>query len=124
VLTFAYLFLAVGLLLIITRSSTAGPLDRAEKIYVAAAPLPVILTLVLPSMVHPPQPHSPHDASLGAILSVIGTWLSVALTLTLLLLLWRRSRRHLPWDIRILAAGLVAAMPVLMVGLIALLYAL
>ena len=123
-LTFACLFLLVGLLLVAARSSTAGPLDQVERIYLAVAPLPAILTLVLPGIIHTPQAATPASRTLAAQVSVIGTWISVALTLALLLLLWRRSRRHLPWDVRILAAGLVAAMPVLMVGLIALLYAL
>ena len=118
-LAFACLFLVLGLALLAARWSRSGPLDGLERLFLAAAPAPIVLTLLLPALLQPGQPR----AALNVRLSVAGTVLSLALVLAGLVLLWRRSRQHSPWDIRILAAALIAGMPVLMVAVVALIYA-
>jgi hypothetical protein len=115
VITFAALFLLLGLGLIALRPSFAGPLDTLEWFFVGLSPVPVILSFVVPLFVA--RPLSDRATQIGVILSLVLLVGGVGL-------LVRRSLIDAGRDARLIAALLLAAMPALMVGLVALLFAL
>ena len=105
------------------RGSAAGPLDVAERFYLAAAPVPAVLALVLPGLVSQFARESGNTRSSGLRLNEVGGWLSVALIVIGAVLLGRRSGRGLRWDRRLLIGLFVAALPAILIGLVALMYA-
>ena len=115
-LTLACFVLLLVLALAMVRSSAAGPLAAAERLYLVATPIPAVLVLVLPGVMG--------SREWGMWLTEVGGWLSVVLIVVGVLLLGRRSIRGEGWDRRLLVGLFVAALPVLLVGIVALMYAL
>jgi hypothetical protein len=112
----------IAFVAIMVRGSAAGPLDATERLYLVAAPLPVVLALVLPSPLSLLMQGSGNHVW-GVWLNAVGGWLSLALILAGALLLGRRSGRQQAWDRRLLAGLMVAALPAVLIGLVALMYA-
>jgi hypothetical protein len=115
VLTFAVVVFAFGLGLLALRPSFAGPLDSSERLFVALSPAPVLLTLAVPSLLGPRASN---------VVTAVGAVLSVVLVIAGSVLLFHRSRVDAGRDVRLLAALLLAAMPALMIGTVAVLFAL
>jgi hypothetical protein len=113
----------VALVMIMVRGSTAGPLDRLERFYLFAAPLPAILALVLPGPIAELMRNRGSSRAWGLWLNAAGGWLSLALLVAGAMLLARRSLRDQEWDRRVLIGLFVAALPALLIGLVALMYA-
>jgi hypothetical protein len=123
VLELTFVAVLIGLLAIVVRGSTAGPLDTLERSYLVAAPLPVLLALVLPAPISQLMQANGSSQEWAAWLNAVGGWLSLALILAGTLLLVRRSGRQQKWDRRLLIGLLAAALPAIMITLVALMYA-
>jgi hypothetical protein len=123
VLVLTCVIVLLVLVLTMARGAAAAPLDRLEAIYLAAAPLPAILALILPGVVAAllQDPGSSREWRLW--LTKVGGWLSLALIVAGVLLLSRRSSQGKRWDRRLLVGVFVAAMPALLIGLVVLMYA-
>ena len=104
------------------RGSSAGPLDVVERIYLAAAPIPAILALVLPGLLAALMRDRGSSREWGLWLTEAGGWLSLALLVAGAILLSRRSGQGKSWDGRLVIGLLVAALPALLIGLVALMY--
>jgi hypothetical protein len=117
------LAVVVVLVAIMVRGKAAGPLRAFERLYLMAAPVPVVLALVLPGFISMAMSGSGSSRPWGVRLSVAGGWLSLALVLTGLLLLGRRSRHQQAWDRRLLVGMMLAALPAILIALVALMYA-
>lgn len=117
------LVLLIALVAIMARGFTAGPLNTAERIYLVAAPIPAVLAFVAPGPINLLMQGSAGARAWGVWLTKVGGWLSLALILVGTLLLVRRSGRRLQWDRRLLAGLMVAALPVVLMALVALMYA-
>lgn len=113
----------IAFVAIMARWSVAGPLDAPERLYLVAAPLPVVLALVLPSSISLLTQESGSLRAWGLWLSSVGGGLSLTLILAGALLLRRRSGRQQAWDRRLLVGLMVAALPAILIGLVALMYA-
>jgi hypothetical protein len=83
----------------------------------------VVLAFVLPSPISLLMQESESSRAWGVWLSTIGGGLSLALILAGALLLGRRSGRKQAWDRRLLVGLMVAALPAVLIGLVALMYA-
>ena len=119
----ACLAVLIAFVAITARRLPAGQLDAVERIYLLAAPLPVVLSLVLPAPIRLLSQGGAAPRVWGVRLSEAGGWLSVALIVAGALLLIRRSGQRQPWDRRLIFGLEVAALPAVMVGLVALMYA-
>ncbi len=122
-MTLTCLIVVAVLATIMIRGSAAGPLDTVERLYLAVAPVPALLALVLPGFVSQVMRGSGSTRSWGLRLNEVGGWLSVALIVIGAVLLGRRSGQGLPWDRRLLIGLFVAALPAILIGLVALMYA-
>ena len=114
----------LALVAIMVRGSAAGPLTSLERLYLMAAPVPAVLAFVLPAPISQLMPGSGSSRPWGIWLSAVGGWLSLALILAGVVLLARRSGREDGWDRRLLVGLMVAALPAVLIGLVALMYAL
>jgi hypothetical protein len=83
----------------------------------------VILAFVLPSPISMLMQESGSARAWGTWLSAVGGGLSLALILAGALLLRRRSGRQQTWDRRLLVGLMVAALPAVLIALVALMYA-
>lgn len=104
----ACLALLIVALTFFARGLPHGPLDAVERIYLILAPIPAVLSLLLPGLIVL-SGWAPREWSIR--LSVTGGWLSLALILVGALLLVQRSRRQRVWDRRFMLALAVAALP-------------
>jgi hypothetical protein len=120
-LTFSILLLVV--IGVLARGSPAGPLDPLERLYLLAAPVPTLLTLVLPGIVAGLLGSRGEARERGLWLNRAGGWLSLAGIAAGALLLNRRSRRRRAWDRRLVIGLLLAALPAVLVALLGLMYA-
>lgn len=118
----ACLAVLIAVAAITARRLPAGPLDVAERTYLWAAPVPVVLSLLLPAPIRLVSQASTAPLAWGVWLTQAGGWLSLVLIVVGALLLMRRSGRGQVWD-RWLVFGLaVAALPAVSFALIALMY--
>jgi O-antigen ligase len=117
------LAVVVVLVAIMVRGKAAGPLHASERLYLMAAPVPVVVAFVLPGFISMAMSGSGSSRPWGVSLSVAGGWLSLALVLTGLLLLGLRSKRQQAWDRRLLVGLMLAALPAVLIALVALMYA-
>ena len=122
-LTLTFLIVVAVLAALMIRGSAAGPLASVERLYLTVAPLPAVLALVLPGLVSQFVRESGSTRSWALRLNEVGGWLSVALIVIGAMLLGRRSGRGLAWDHRLLIGLFVAALPAILIGLVALMYA-
>jgi hypothetical protein len=122
VLTFVLLIIALAM--IVGRWPVAGPLDSVERLFLMAAPIPILLALVLPWPISELMRAQGSSRAWGLWLNEVGGWLSLVLTVAGALLLSRRSRQGRAWDRRVVIGVFVAALPALLIGLVALMYAL
>jgi hypothetical protein len=123
VMVLACLAVLIAFVAITARRLPASPLDVRERIYLWAAPLPVVLSLLLPAPLRLLSQGGAAPRAWGIRLSQAGGWLSVALIVAGTLLLMRRSGQRQPWDRRLVLGLVVAALPAVLVGLVALIYA-
>ena len=120
------LAIVIGLLAlaaIVFLHSAGTPLTAVERLYLSAAPLPVVLALVIPSVLTLWLDGTDATRNWSGRLSAIGGWLSLGLLIAGALVLRRRTTRGETWPRRLIAAVLVAMLPAVMIGLIALFYA-
>jgi len=89
-----------------------------------AAPIPIVVGLVLPGPVRSLIGGSTGAKAAAVWLSAIGGWLSLALLLAGILLTLRRWKRDEGWDRRLLVGVVVSGVPAMLIGLVALMYAL
>jgi hypothetical protein len=123
-LVLTVILVIIALAVIVGRWPVAGPLDIPERLFLFAAPIPVLLVLVLP------WPVGEFMRAQGSLrpwslwLNEVGGWLSLILAVAGAVLLGRRTRQGRAWDQRVVIAVFVAALPALLIGLVALMYAL
>ena len=106
------------------RGSGHGTLERSARLYLWVAPVPALLALVFPGALAILAPGFEKQRLWSLRLNWIGCWLSAALVLIGMFLMVRRSGRKAPGENRLLLGVIVASLPALLVGLVALLYAL
>ena len=112
------------LAVIMVRGSAVGSLDTPERLYLVVASIPAILALVLPSPIAGMMQDRESANAWGLRLNEVGGWLSLGLIVVGALLLSRRSRQGRGWDRRLLIGLFVAALPAILICLVALMYAL
>ncbi|HET7423681.1 MAG TPA: hypothetical protein VFJ92_08975 [Gemmatimonadales bacterium] len=122
-LALTFLILLLVVIGVLARGSPAGPLDPLERLYLLAAPVPTLLTLVLPGIVAGLLGSRGEARERGLWLNRAGGWLSLAGIAAGALLLNRRSRRRRAWDRRLVIGLLLAALPAVLVALLGLMYA-
>ncbi|HEY7635558.1 MAG TPA: hypothetical protein VH763_08445 [Gemmatimonadales bacterium] len=121
--TVTCLLLLIALVGLLTRPSPVSPLETLERVYLVAVPIPMLVAFVLPGVISSLM-NSPGDVRpWGVWLSAAGGWLSLALGISGLVLLARRHAWEDAWDRRLLLGLLVAGLPALLIGLVALMYA-
>lgn len=108
---------------IATRWRTDGPLEPAERIFLFAAALPVLLALVLPGVLVSLTDFSNNARSQGLRFTEAGYLLSAAMAPAGILLVVRRAKEERSQDWRVVLALFVAALPAMLAGLVILLYA-
>lgn len=117
----ACLIVFVALLGFMLRGSS-GPLAPAERLYLFATPLPFILAIILPGPIALIGQGSSGVRTWGLWLNSAGGWLSMGLVLTGILLAGRRWTRGEPRNPRLTAGLLLAAIPAVLMGAVALMY--
>ena len=122
-LALAFLILLLVVVGIIARGSAGEPLDPLERLYLLAAPLPALLTLVLPGIVASLLSDRGEGLEWALWLNRAGGWLSLAGIAAGAVLLYRRSRQRRAWDRRLVIGLLLAALPAALVALLGLMYA-
>ncbi len=118
------LLLLVGLVVVALRPNAAGIRSRGERLYLWVSPLPPILTLIAPGLLAVFATSNPSLRQYSDWLTMAGIWFSLGLSAIGAALLWRRVRRQETLDRLLVTGFMVAALPALLVGLIAALYAL
>jgi hypothetical protein len=121
-ITASILFGAVLLLVMVARGTGLGVLTSVERRFLLAAPLPVILALLLPSSLALWRAGTDRGRESAALLSQIGIWLSGALVLFGVWLLRARRLRGEPGDFRLTLGVLLAGIPLFMVLTVGLFY--
>jgi hypothetical protein len=118
-------FVLVGVILLgglVLTGGQVGALTAAERTYLLCAPLPVLLTFVVPAafslLLHDPAGTRPWSDRVSAA----GVWLSGGMLLVGLVLLGLRRSRKNPPDRRLLVALLIATIPALLFGVLIFLY--
>ena len=111
--------LALGLLLL--PWERGGRLTAAERVYLFCSPVPILLVLFLPSAMNW-SGSTPESRSRGLQLTEVGLYVSGAMILIGLGLIWQRRRQGRPFDPLVPAGLFLAAIPLLMVALIALMF--
>jgi hypothetical protein len=113
--------LALGLLLL--PWERGGRLTTAERVYLFGSPLPILLVLFLPGAMNW-SGSTPDTRSRGLQLTEVGLYVSGAMMLIGVGLIWQRRRQGRPFDPLVPAGLFLAAIPLLMVAIIALLFGL
>jgi hypothetical protein len=123
VITALILLGLIGLGLIMLSGRIQGPLSSWERLYFWCAPLPCVLTLLLPSFLGMQRPGDEAARLWSNRLTAAGYWLSGALILAGIWLLLARRARGQRSDLRLNAGLFLASLPVLLIALIYLLFA-
>ena len=114
--------LIIALAAVMLGGGSGGALDRVEQLFLWMSPLPTILALVLPGVLALSRPAGTQQVPWYVGLDVAGGILSLVLLIAGVLLLLRRSRRQQPRDSRLSMGLIVAGLPAVLIGLVALLY--
>jgi hypothetical protein len=122
-LALAFLILLLVVVGVLARGSAATALDPLERLYLLAAPVPALLTLVLPGIVAGLLGSRGEAREWALWLNRAGSWLSLAGIAAGAVLLIRRSRQRRAWGRRLVLALLLAGLPAALIGLVALMYA-
>jgi hypothetical protein len=122
-LALAFLILLLVVVGVLARGSAATALDPLERLYLLAAPVPALLTLVLPGIVAGLLGSRGEAREWALWLNRAGIWLSLAGIAAGAVLLIRRSRQRRAWGRRLVLALLLAGLPAALIGLVALMYA-
>jgi hypothetical protein len=116
------LAIVVLLALVLSRSSQSR-LSAPERVYLLLAPLPCVVALLVPAIIGTAGASPSGPASWSNRFTFIGACLSGLLVAAGMFLALQRLRRGATLDLRLAAGLLMAAVPLLMVGLIGILYA-
>ena len=108
----------------VIRGSAHGLTDRAEKTFLYVAPLPAIIAFGIPAIMVVTVPGSVHQLPWSLRFDVAAGILSLILLLAGGYLLIRQFRRAVRLDSRLVLGLIVAGLPALLIGLVALLYSL
>ncbi|HEY7681409.1 MAG TPA: hypothetical protein VH879_02090 [Gemmatimonadales bacterium] len=103
------------------QSWRASALSQVERLYLLMSGVPVILTFLLPAAVSLRGGAAPTRAWLNGA-SQAGVALSAAMFVAGLYLLWKRQGRAESMDSRLALAVLLASLPMLLLGVVLLLY--
>jgi hypothetical protein len=120
----ACLGVIIVLLVILKPNSARDPLDVRERLYLFASPVPSVLAFVLPGLLGQVMEGTGSTRTWGLVLAEVGGWLSLAMVVAGVALLWRRRTHGDAWDRRLVVGLVVAALPAFMIGVVALMYAL
>lgn len=121
-ITAAALLLALLLVLLLTRGVGIGKLTALERAFLLCTPLPAIIAFVLPGSLSMLLGETATARRWINLLSESGIVLSAVLFLAGVWLIWARHLRGEPRDVRMSVGVLLAAVPSLLVLLVALLY--
>lgn len=113
----------VVLLAVVLSRPSRSPLSAPERAYLLLVPLPCVLALLVPAISGAAGASPSVPASWSNRFTFVGVCLSGLLVAAGMFLALQRSRRGATLDLRLAAGLLMAAVPLLMVGLIGILYA-
>ncbi len=114
--------IAVLLGVVLSRAST-GDISPGERVYLLLTPLPVFVALVLPTIIGMAQAASLGRSPGSNRLTVAGAALSGMMILVGVAFAIRRRRLGRMVDARLVVGMALAAMPLFLIALVAMLYA-